>query len=426
MEKLRFEIRAAFEREQYAHPPIPTLRRDVVAAVTAQSPRRQRNYQWLALAAALVLAILVVVGLMSSRFAPRASVPVNPKTPPVADLGPPPTGVPLLYYYDAVNPSWLVGLDWSGKHRGLLKLDEPRSVVEVAPDGQFFLSTSKNGTVDILDRLAKPVPMPSGVTVLIPGNWADDNRHRCGASLDQKTSDWTLSTQLPGEAAKPVTIFALATPSSVIPPSPKAGQPIQQPIQSIVVASCSFRNDQAILFRMGAESSMEVWVVRLSDGKTVGYNIPSTLGIVSSSDGTYIAENANDSVPAPNQTGSLKETRIRRVSDWSVVATIPQAKLVMAFSGDDSLVLVTTAQFRTDPTATSLVDWRSGRTVWTNPGPRFVAGIKADPGGSSFALTLTDGKQADPGANPAPMYDVLIVHRDGTVIAVPGRYWTTW
>jgi hypothetical protein len=49
MDQLRSEIRAAFEREQKAHPPVAGLREGMVDAVSAQ-PRRAPNLQWLAVA----------------------------------------------------------------------------------------------------------------------------------------------------------------------------------------------------------------------------------------------------------------------------------------------------------------------------------------------------------------------------------------
>src|SRR5450756_2887652 len=97
MDELRSEIRAAFEREQVAHPPVASLRRNVVDAVSARQ-RPASNFQWVAVAAAVILGVLVVIGLMSTRFHPRATVPAaTPNASPVADYGPPPAGVPLLY-----------------------------------------------------------------------------------------------------------------------------------------------------------------------------------------------------------------------------------------------------------------------------------------------------------------------------------------
>src|SRR5712692_3500378 len=74
MDDLRSEIRSAFEREQAGHAPAAGLRSDVVEAITARS-LPSRNFQWVAVVAAVLLGIVVVAGLMSTRLAHRASVP---------------------------------------------------------------------------------------------------------------------------------------------------------------------------------------------------------------------------------------------------------------------------------------------------------------------------------------------------------------
>jgi hypothetical protein len=90
MEDLRAEIRAAFETEQAAHPPAAGLRHIVFNSVMAHPPAP--NLQWLAVVAAALLGILVVVGLMSTRFAHRGSVPVPAATAPAASPSATPSG----------------------------------------------------------------------------------------------------------------------------------------------------------------------------------------------------------------------------------------------------------------------------------------------------------------------------------------------
>ena len=71
---IRTEIRAAFEKEQSAFPPPAALRAQVVAAVSARdraAPTRQRtapDMNWLMVAAAALLAIAIVAGLMAVRL----------------------------------------------------------------------------------------------------------------------------------------------------------------------------------------------------------------------------------------------------------------------------------------------------------------------------------------------------------------------
>ena len=103
---------------------------------------------------------------MSSRQAHHAPVPgTNPKASPLAsplaDYGPPPAGVPLLYVHDPNNVSWLIGYDWSGNPRGTVKLDPSAPfAVQMAPDGSAFEAggTYKGGTFQFFDRLGRPIP----------------------------------------------------------------------------------------------------------------------------------------------------------------------------------------------------------------------------------------------------------------------------
>ncbi|GAC1484015.1 MAG: hypothetical protein PVSMB9_09880 [Candidatus Dormibacteria bacterium] len=390
MEKLRSEIRAAFEKEQAANPPISGLRGNVVERVTA-TPRRETRFQWLAVAAALVLGILVVAGLMSTRFAHRASVPVSPKATTVPDYGLPPEGVPLLYTMETTATcfqlqqacprfSWRIAYDWQGHPRGAVKFDAGSWAV-ASPDGQFFTMNAGVGRITILDRLGKPIP---GLGTVRPGQWADDNRHLCGGSLDEKTSKRTLSTWLPGEAPKAVAVFT---------EDPNFG-----PGQSIFLAACSFRNDQAIIFAERYGSPL-IWVVRLSDGKTVSQVLSATPS-AASADGAYIAE---------YPTGV-----IRQVADMKVVSTLAEGDRVYAFSGDGSLVLVENAN---SPGAIRIIDWRTKRTikVWRySPQAQFFNGLVTEPSGRSFALVFMN-------RGGSVSYDVLIVRGDGTTIAIPGH-----
>jgi hypothetical protein len=103
MEELRSEIRAAFDREQAAHPPSPALRPDVVNAV-ATHRRPAPNLPWVAVAAALILGLLVVVGFMSTRL---IHVPAPARKPPASlpVMGTPvgATMIPLTFGHGAEN-----------------------------------------------------------------------------------------------------------------------------------------------------------------------------------------------------------------------------------------------------------------------------------------------------------------------------------
>ena len=412
MEELRPEIRAAFEKEQAAHPPIAALRRNLIEAVDAH-PRPSHNLQWLAVAAAAILAILVVAGLMSTRFAHRAITPI-PAASPKADYGPPPSGVNLLYVHDPKHPSWLTGYDWQGQPRGTVKLAQPTEVT-MAPDGSAFEVTigAKGGSGDFLDRLGNlvaGVPAP-GMPV---GIWADDNRHFCVAFADQHTSSWILGIQLPGEMVRAVAAIA---------PYVTGDQ------SGISLAACSVRNDQAILVRTTIAWPYEMWVVRISDGAVVSHTAYSDshllANVVASRDAMFIAENSSKSTG--QQDSTAPSTIIRRVSDRSVVATLDPSMGVLAFSGDDSLVLVDSSPLVVgQATRLSVIDVRSGRALpWQDQGSAALGGFLAQPGGSDFALAFTNLGTNSPGAR-GQAASILIIHGDGSVTKLPGFSVPTW
>ncbi len=408
MDDLRSEIRVAFEKEQAANPPAPGLRPSVVASV-ARQPRRAPNLEWLAVAAAILLGVLVVAGLMSQRLAHPAMTPVGaPKASPVVDYGPPPAGVPLLYVHDPNHPTWLIGYDWTGKPRATVKLGDAQPEIGMAPDGQSFAIGlgAKGGNWQFLDRLGQPVATPSTLPGAYSTHWADDNQHVCSMTFDQQALDYTLWTALPGQPIKRVTVVAH---------DPNVGQTV------VSLAACSFKNDLAIAVRTTIANPSEMWVVRLSDGKVLSHNAfaDSLSNVVASSDGALVAENSSQS------TGQLPQgaasTIIRRVSDRSVVATLAPTIAVLDFSGDDSLMLVSlTPMVGGQASHLAVMDSR-GQTVWTDDGTAAFGGSVALPGGRDFALIY-----ASPGAQTIQPATVIIVHGDGSVTKFPGNYETAW
>src|SRR4029077_10818283 len=137
-----------------------------------------------------ISATVVVIDLSSTRFHPRARLPAaTPHASPVADYGPPPVGVPLLYVKDPSHPSWLIGFDWTGTPRSTVKLDPSIGTVQKAPDRQSFAVGygSKGGPREILARLGQPVPVVgSAIPSVDFPIWADDNQHTACVALDQQ------------------------------------------------------------------------------------------------------------------------------------------------------------------------------------------------------------------------------------------------
>jgi hypothetical protein len=422
MDELRSEIRAAFEKEQSDHPPIGGLRSSLSIAAAAQT-RPTRNLQWIAVAVAAVLGVLVVAGLVSTRLAPRGNVPGNTKATPVADYGPPPAGVPLLYVHDPNNPSWLIGFDWSGKPRGTVKLaadlGADPSQVRMAPDGSGFEvgETIKGGTGIFLDRLGQRVATDTGPSDVAGTMWADDNRHKCLITISSAYV-WGLATRLPGQVLQPVAVLAR---------DPGVGQ------SGISLAACSYENNLAIAVRTTIAWPAEVWVVRLSDGAIVAHHKYPVGGgvnpggglnsVVASPDGKYMAENSakGSKLDGSSPSVSPASTIIRRVSDWQVVKKLDPALQVMRFSGDGSLVLAAKLQPLSPGGTLSLLNWSTGSIVWQREiADPFVVAVLAQPTGRDFAFAFVTVGGQDLTAT------ISIVHGDGSATQLPGSYEAAW
>jgi hypothetical protein len=409
MDDLRSEIRAAFQEEQEAHPPLGGLRSSLTAAASShQHPAH--NFQWVAIAVAALLGILVVAGLASTRLGPRASLPAATPAGPLDDYGAPPAGVPLLYVHDPNHQSWLIGYDWSGKPRGTVKLDSTQASPRMAPDGQSFAigMGGKGGTDKILDRLGSPVAgtgvLPSGTTPI----WADDYKHICGMTFDHRTFAWTLITLMPGHPVKSVAVIGRDT---------SIGQ------TAISLVSCSVHNDQAITVRTTVAWPSELWVVQLSSGKVLTHSVytdSSVISVVGSSNGVLVAENAPQSA-GQEFLHQATWTTVLRLSDRSIVARLDPSLGVVAFNSDDSLALVTTEMWvGGSPTHLAVIDLRTGHRIWEYDGPDMLDTSLSQPGGRDFALVLRAPNSADLVATE------VIVHGDGSTTRLPGRYIPTW
>jgi len=108
----------------------------------------------------------------------------------------------------------------------------------------------------------------------------------------------------------------------------------------------------------------------------------------------------------------------------SVVATLDPSMAVLAFSGNDSLALVTTtSRLGGSVIHLAVIDFRSGRVICRYDGPEELRSFLAEPDGTGFALAL----EALPVRVPEdPLRDVLILHGDGSTTTISGRYSTTW
>jgi hypothetical protein len=346
---------------------------------------------------AVLAGIMVVAGFMAIQF--PAAVVVSP-SPVAVDYGPPPPGVPLVYVQDPHRTGWLIGFDWTGKPRGTVKVSEPLGQYDKlsqAPDGSAFgiEANAKGGLHVYLDRLGNLSPKPSSVINYQFEMWADDSRHVC--TLDGLGGHWHLGLTVPGGAQNPANVVAID------PTLARSG------IIAFSFAACSARNDRAVITYSYTGRPTAYWVVRISDGAILQqrtYPADHVANVTASMDGSLIAENSGATV-------------IRRASDLSVTTRLDPTVGVLAFSGDNSSVLVSTAPLGAGlPPNQEVLDLQTGRVLWRGEGTSALAAFALQPAGNAFAVALTDGNL------PAT---ILIIYGDGSRPAkFPGLFIPTW
>lgn len=362
--------------------------------------------------ALLMVGVLVLVGRFWMGNISGIGVR-GPAGPGPVDHGTPPAGVNLLYMHDPNMPAWLIGYDWSGKVRGTVRFNQGQGGT-MAPDGQSFVMNAggKGGSGTFFDNVGQPFPWQGGVLEYASNVWADDSRHMCTVSLDQQTFEWALNTQLPTEPIKQVAVIAR---------DPAAGQ------SGISLLACSIRNDLAIAVRTTIAWPSELWVIKLSDGSLFAhrtYPFQELTNVVASADGKYLGENVISTTSGSKLAGAAVTARIRKVSDWTVVATLPASDGVFGFSGDGSLVLVSTEPtLNPEPRLFGILEWNSASMIWRNLSKTMTSFI-AEPGGGSFALAL-QRPQSPKVTYPDPARDVTIVRADGTSTTLAERFYQT-
>ncbi len=322
-----------------------------------------------------LLSLVATAALAACSGTPTASPPTPPPSPtftPFSARGPIPAGKPVVIYRVAGAPVGdLAAASWDGVlYRG------PNAPVvgpdRASPDG------SKVAFGIVVEELA------SGALTRLPadGNtlvrWGDDSQHLClSKPTGGEGSPRAISIVLPGAPA-----IALASLGATVPQAPGP-----------TILACSPLSSRVVVAQIGPQNdTQEVWVLNATTGALqyhrrypVQTKTISNVGdiVVASRDGQYLAE--TDAITGVST--------IRRVADDSVVASLPNVE-VHGFSWDGGRVLVTPWQAgfltvnETFQNAT-IIDWHSGKTVWSAPeGARFFGQMTIQPGGSAFALSL--------------------------------------
>jgi hypothetical protein len=321
--------------------------------------------------------------------------------------------VPLIWVQDSIQSGWLMGFDWSGQPRGTVKVSQPlgqNDRLSQAPDGSGFgiEPNGKGGFRVFLDRLGNPSPPPSSTINYQSEMWADDSRHLC--SLDGLGGHWRLGFAEPGAVPNQTNVVALDPAIA------------QSGIFALSFAACSANQNGglAVIEYAYAGRPTEYWVVRIADGFILQqrtYATDQVANVTASMDGSLIAENSGKSVG--QLASAAASTLIRRASDLSVIATLDPTIGVLAFSGDNSTALVTTAPWVTgQPTMLEVLDLQTGRVIWRGKASFALSSFAVLPGGNAFAVALTNGN---------PPANILVVYGDGSRPAIlPGLFVPIW
>jgi hypothetical protein len=333
-------------------------------------PRRRRGFSApAALAAILVVAAAVVVALLPDiNQAIRSPIqqPVSPASTPAPAPTPEPPALLL-------GGSGWVRLDWSGHLLSTLPM--PRATyynLKASPDGSMLLGLAVGGTMVLIDgRDGQTVSTGPRLGDSLNVVWADDSRHLC--AMNSSVS----GTELLVADASPVT--GLGSPRMIPVPGLAAGS-------ATAVGACSFRTGHAVITGSQLKSgqvSVQVVVIQLSGGTVLLHrDYPAPAPFVNSfisSDGRFLV-GSGSSQPV---TSSV----VVDLSTGDVVASLDGVGL--AFSGNDRYLAVSsfTSEAAKPGGTGSLLDWRSGRTVWQG-GPGQLAILAVEPGGSAIAVQL--------------------------------------
>ena len=354
--------------------------------------RRLPRLVWIPAAAAVVAVIAILAGLlMRSAIAP--AIPA----------GPPPAGVNVFYVADPRDPAELDAYDWTGKLRG--KLRNPRDVtrslpggLDPAPDGSSFLFTRPDTSVQWIDRSGRPFGKTMERGFLYRSHrWSADSRGICRLQLADDQSAWQL------------TVVDLHGGIRVVVSLPFGPGPA--PITTVV--ACSFADDRALLEEGRFDNTgqhNDLLSIVLSTAAVTIVSPAQAADYHASPTGSVVAEDliglGSDGKP---------RARISTLGSGQGAADVPLD--IYELSGDGSLVM----GWATDGQRDEIVDWRTGRVVWSYTEQRGSVLISlGEPGGNRFVTTVAHTCQ--PPCSPfVPAQPELIVNPDGSTISLPGN-----
>jgi hypothetical protein len=219
--------------------------------------------------------------------------------------------------------------------------------------------------------------------------WSTDGRFLSSFVPESATAGakMRLETALPGQPAKLITSgFATYSDNAVYR-----------------VLACDEAADRVILAQFGqGVVAARLWVYQLSNGNIIRFidYAGANVWVASSADGSTIAESVKSGGTAGRWTAT-----IRSADNGAQLATVGDF-VAQGFSGDNALVVGST------PSSAAVVDWKSGRQMWSTAGP--YGGFLPEPYGRGVAVGVGFVGGSD-------RRDVYLVQPDGSAKLLPER-----
>jgi hypothetical protein len=299
--------------------------------------------------------------------------------------------VDLAYYstyaHSAPDPiqglATVYSLDWTGKPHATIRISQPAGVgPKYGPAPRTIRSVSSDGSRLLLsdgaalDQSGHPIGQIDG-TAGFGWRWAEDNAHVCEltvpgyASFKGGTLEGPVSLLWTSLTSKARTVAVVGSAGAT---------------DSVEVVACNKDTDRAVVIQsttvsvpdrntMSAISAAkELMVIEISTGRflyrrtyPIGSQPLSGTQVVVSSDGHYAAESLHyAALEMKLSEDPASATTIRELPSGRELGTIDSGNVV-AFSGDDSLVLTTTSP-GADHLQSQLIDWKSSHPAWKRSG----------------------------------------------------------
>jgi hypothetical protein len=351
------------------------------------------------------LALVAVIGIGCTPSTPNASSPTTTgvaasptqaTTPSASAIlparlqssnGPLPAVAGAFVLFQLPAETGLHGISFGAEVNGLIEAEAPQTTPGAgwsqSPYGvPFLVGTTAYGR----DRaVLGTIPWPATATK----TWSSDGRFLCAAVPASATTGAQMRLEMAfvGQPAKVIASgFTTYVDNATYP-----------------VLACDQGADRAIVAVFGqGVSATRLYVFRVSNGALIRSVDYAGVGgwVAASADGSVLAESVPPVAPATNW-----KTTIRSADTGGQLGTIDDL-LVRGFSGDKTLVVGNT------PSAAAVVDWKTGRKVWTTSGP--YGGFLAEPAARRFAVGVGFVGGSD-------QRDVYLVGESGFIVLLPER-----